>query len=95
MPADVIDAIDIPYRSILDATDKHCSKNTYVSAAKLAKKTVIEARARSFHNPRHALQILRRASHLWRQIPSYKAFLNVAGKSAGAALKLEFRSRPL
>ena len=47
MPADIIDAIDIPYRSILDATDKHCSKNTYVSAAKLAKKTVIEARARA------------------------------------------------
>lgn len=46
-PAEVIDAIDIPYRTILNATDKNSSKNTYLGAAKLAKKTLIEARTRA------------------------------------------------
>lgn len=47
MPAEIIDSIDIPYRTVLNATDKHSSKNTYVSAAKLAKKTLVEARTRA------------------------------------------------
>lgn len=47
MPADAIEAIDTPYRTILNATDKDSSKNTYVSAAKLAKKTLVEARTRA------------------------------------------------
>ena len=47
IPADVIDAIDIPYRTILNATDKHSSKNTYFSATKLAKETLVEARTRA------------------------------------------------
>jgi hypothetical protein len=47
LPAEVIDAIDAPYRTILNATDKNSSKNTFVSAAKLAKKTLIEARVRT------------------------------------------------
>jgi hypothetical protein len=44
MPTEVIEVIDVPYRTLLNATDKHSSKNTYVSAAKLAKKTLVEAR---------------------------------------------------
>lgn len=47
MPAEVIDSIDVPYRAILNATDKGSSKGTYVSAAKLAKKALVEARTRS------------------------------------------------
>lgn len=47
MPADVVEAIDLPYRTILNATDKNSSKNTYVSAAKQAKETLVEARTRA------------------------------------------------
>jgi hypothetical protein len=47
MGAEVLEHIDIPYRTILDAADRHSSKNTYISAAKLAKQTLIEARSRA------------------------------------------------
>ena len=46
MSAEIVETIDIPYRSILNATEKHSSKNTYVSAVRLAKKTLVEGRAR-------------------------------------------------
>jgi hypothetical protein len=44
MPADVLEPIDIPYRIILNATDKDSSKNTYVNAVKLAKEALVAAR---------------------------------------------------
>jgi len=47
MPADVVEAIDTPYRTILNATDKNSSKNTYVNAAKLAKKALVDARSQA------------------------------------------------
>lgn len=47
MPAEVVEAIDTPYRTILNATDKNSSKNTYVGAAKVAKRTLVEARTRA------------------------------------------------
>jgi hypothetical protein len=47
MGAETVDQIDIPYRTILNAADKHSSKNTYIDAAKLAKQTLIEARSRA------------------------------------------------
>jgi hypothetical protein len=47
MPAEVVEAIDIPYRTIFNATDKNSSKNTYISAAKLAKQALIDARTRA------------------------------------------------
>lgn len=47
MTMEVVEAIDIPYRTILDATDKNSSKNTYVAAAKLAKQILVEGRSRA------------------------------------------------
>jgi len=47
MGAEVVEQIDIPYRTILNAADRHSSKNTYISAAKFAKQTLMEARARA------------------------------------------------
>jgi len=47
MPSEVVEAIDVPYRTILNATDKSSSKNTYIDAAKLAKQTLVEARSRA------------------------------------------------
>ena len=47
MGTEVVEQIDTPYRTILDATDRHSSKNTYIEAAKLAKQTLIEARSRA------------------------------------------------
>lgn len=44
MAADVIEAIDIPYQTILNAADKNSAKNTYVKAAKLAKRALVAAR---------------------------------------------------
>jgi hypothetical protein len=45
MPDDIVDAIDNPYRTILNATEKHSSKSTYVTAAKLAKRALVDARS--------------------------------------------------
>ena len=47
MGTELVEQIDVPYRTILNAADKHSSKNTYVEAAKLAKQTLIEARSRA------------------------------------------------
>lgn len=47
MGAEVVEQIDVPYRTILDAADRYSSKNTYIHAAKLAKQTLIEARSRA------------------------------------------------
>lgn len=47
MPADTIETIDAPYQAILNATDRGSSKKTYFNAAKLAKKSLVDARARS------------------------------------------------
>lgn len=44
MPTDAVQPIDVPYRTILNATEKDSSKNTYVSAVKSAKKMLVEAR---------------------------------------------------
>jgi hypothetical protein len=47
MPAGIVEKIDIPYRTILDAADKSSSKNTYINAAKLAKQRLVEARSQA------------------------------------------------
>jgi hypothetical protein len=57
MGTEVAEQIDVPYRTILNATDKLSSKNTYIEAAKLAKRTLIEARSRALiPAPTHAAQ---------------------------------------
>jgi len=47
MGPEIVEQIDIPYRTILNAADKHSSKNTYIEAAKLAKQSLVEARSRA------------------------------------------------
>jgi nucleotide-binding universal stress UspA family protein len=47
MDAEVVAQIDVPYRTILDAADRDSAKNTYIDAAKLAKRALTEARSRA------------------------------------------------
>lgn len=44
IPSNVLAAIDGPYRSILDATERDSAKGTYISAAKEAKQALLKAR---------------------------------------------------
>jgi hypothetical protein len=47
LPPEVVDAIDVSYRIVLNAADKNSSKNTYINAAKLAKERLVDARSRA------------------------------------------------
>lgn len=44
IPSNLLTAIDNPYRSILDATERDSTKGTYVSAVKEAKLALVQAR---------------------------------------------------
>jgi hypothetical protein len=44
LPPEILSAADAPYRAILDATDKHSAKATYVAAIRRAKVALVDAR---------------------------------------------------
>ncbi|MGD1880445.1 MAG: hypothetical protein ACFB13_23445 [Kiloniellaceae bacterium] len=65
MPPDVVEAIDTPYQTILNAAERHASKTTYVNAAKNAKQALVAART-------HAL-VPQPIAHTADSAPSFSA----------------------
>lgn len=49
--SDLVESIDLPYRIILDATQRNSSKNTYINAAKSAQKALVAARSHVLISP--------------------------------------------